>query len=215
VISPAMFIRVFVAIATILVASGAHATPIVTTGVDNSDTANVVFNPCDATILGPAPTVEGCVNTDHALVVRFTAEENILANGGQASIDATDSDGYSQLRIEIPGQTFNKLVLNIDSLLDGRVEFSDGVGPASGNFPLNANGQNFFTITGGPFAFIEFRTSNLSGSGMDMVANTQQIRLGGSGIPLPPTGLPEPGSLLLIGLALAALAAVRRRHRPS
>ena len=51
-----------------LVAGHAQATLILTAGNNPGDTDNVVFNPCDSVILGPALTVPGCLNTGHATV---------------------------------------------------------------------------------------------------------------------------------------------------
>ena len=56
----------------------------------NTGTDNVVINPCDNVNEGPALTVQGCLNTDHATKVNFTGTENLVANGGQARFDAAD-----------------------------------------------------------------------------------------------------------------------------
>jgi hypothetical protein len=201
-----MNLRWLVAIAAFALASpAARAELIVSTGVDNSGTDNVIFNACNAPIGGAALTVAGCLNTDHTQVVSFTAEESITASGGQARVDATDTTGFSQLSISVSGSTFNKLVLNIDSRLDGSVTFSDGV-TTSSSFPLDQNGQNFFTITGGPFTFIQITTA-LGVTLTDLVVDAEQFRIG-----LAAATIPEPTTLLLLGLGLAVLGAARLRR---
>src|SRR5262245_37954767 len=56
----------------------AQATLILVSGISggNTGTDNVVFNPCDSIVTGPALTVQGCLNTDHAQNVNFTGNEN-------------------------------------------------------------------------------------------------------------------------------------------
>jgi len=203
-----MNLRWLPAIATLVLATPtAQAVLIVNTGVDNSGTDNVIFNACSAPVGGPALTVTGCLNADHTRVVSFTAEENVTASGGQARVDATDTTGFSQLSISASASAFNKLVLNIDSRLNGTVTFTDGV-MTSNPFPLDQNGQNFFTITGGPFNFIQFTTA-VGGTVTDLVVDAEQFRIGLAAA----VTIPEPGALLLLGLGFVVLGATRLRLR--
>ena len=60
------------------------------TGNSGGGTDNVIFNACSGANLGPALTVQGCLNTSHTTLVDFTSTENLVANGGQARVEAQD-----------------------------------------------------------------------------------------------------------------------------
>ena len=192
--------------------SGANAALVVDTG-NNPPLGSLVIdnNSCDAGIVdaGPAMTISACVQNDHGQQVDFTSDELITyAAGGQAQIVSDDGNGFSYLKIEVVGQLISKLILNIDAIADGFVTFSDGV-DTSAPQALAGNGNNFFTITGGPFSFIEFTaTSAVAAIAIgDNVDDVKQVRLTYG----PRQQISEPALLGLLGLGLIGIAAARRR----
>jgi len=211
----------------------ASAALIVTSGTDNTGTDNVIGNnSCGPPppIQGPALTVQGCLNTSHTTLVNFTSDENIEYTGGQAAIEAVDGTfSYLLISLATPGSTFSKLLLNIDSTVDGFVSFlGNPGGTASSPYALSGAGENKFILTGEDFTSISFFTSDVGGlvtdivSSVDLVSDTKQVRIGGIIQPPPPCpdgdpeceneDVPAPGVLSLVGLGLLALARTRRRR---
>ena len=135
-----------------LVAGHAQATLILTAGNNPGNTDNVVFNPCDNVNTGPALTVQGCLNTDHAQNVNFTGTENLVANGGQARIEA-EVGTFDAFRINFadPSLGFTRLIFNPDADVDGFANFQavDQFGNVFNfnNIPLDGQGNNFFTLS--------------------------------------------------------------------
>lgn len=97
---------------------------------------------------------------------------------------------------------------NASNAFEGSGPPSDGIAPGdSGTFAFDLTGTNLDTLSqssffletpdGGPFFVVRFR--GLTGGGSDKVPATRAV--------------PEPGSMVLAGLGLTALAAVGLRRR--
>ena len=99
---------------------------------------------------------------------------------------------------------FQSLILNIDALDNGTVAFNDGTNTSS-PFALAKNGNNFFTITGGDFSFIEF-----SVTGTDNIGVVEQIRIGAKDTVV---AVPAPLTALLLGAGFAGFGLARSIRR--
>ena len=179
---------------------------VVTPGNDGSlPDDNLIRNGCGLATPDTGLSVQGCLNSDHSAIVDISSDEEIFIDGGQADVTATD-DLLSTLTISADG--FSTLILNIDASVDGSVTFTDGAGIPSSPFDLDANGQNFFTLTGIVGNFVTFVTS-VDGVESDIVSNVAQIRLGVA----PPIPEPETYALMLAGLAAVGFISRRRKAR--
>jgi MYXO-CTERM domain-containing protein len=206
-------------IAAFTLASPAHAAFLVQDGNNpQPGDKNVLFQADDVGM-----SVEGHLNSTNE-PVQFTSQTQFLAgNGGQARVEARTANDYNSPQVDInDGIVVNLLpnTLRFTSLIfnafDGTgsltikiVGFNADNTPANATItldddgdPLNlGNGSNFYTVlatAGMTMASVEIET-NAATSYQDL----RQVRIGGA--------MPEPGSALLGGLALAAIWGLRRR----
>ena len=144
--------------------------------------------------------------------VRFTGNEQITAPAnGQARIEAVDG-AFTYLMVDLLGASYTSLILNLDAVLGGTVDFrvteTNGQVNNFTNLAVGDAGENFFTITainGQRIQSVEF-FADVPVTFVDAA----QFRIGGAQATT--TVIPEPASLMLLGTGLAGLAARYRKR---
>lgn len=195
-------------------ASTAKADIVVVTGVNNQGTDNVLLNPATDVL-----TVTGVVGQNNLLVNFQSSSGSGLLNAnpsGQATVSGgTGNTSLTQLTFGLANNdTFTRAVFNINASSDGSVLIHvEGINIDGGffedDFTVDANGQNFFTVTAINGQLItSISLTAINGAAFQDV---RQVRLGGSEIV---ETVPEPASMLLLGTGLlGAAAGLRKRFK--
>jgi len=180
---------------------------VVTPGNVPQDDSALVRNPCDLSLVGSPVgiSVLGCLLDFLAQTISISSDESLEITGGQAILVSTD-DLFSRLTMSATAPaSLSTVILNIDAMEDGFVNFADASGTSS-LFALAGNGSNFFTLTG-VTGNVLTAVSYINGVETDNFAHVTDIRAGVAG------AIPEPGTYSLIVAGIAAFGLISRRRK--
>ena len=207
------FVLALAVFGIVSVAAGtAKADIVVITGVNNQGTDNVLLNPATDVL-----TVTGTVGQNNLLVNFSSSSGSGLLNAnpsGQATVSGgTGNIALTQLTFGLANNdTFTRAVFNINAGTSGSVLIHvEGVNIDGGffedTFLVDANGQNFFTITAINGQLIN--SISLTAIEGAVFEDVRQVRLGGSEIT---ETIPEPATMILLGSGLVGVAARMRKR---
>ncbi|BCS33870.1 hypothetical protein TBR22_A30980 [Luteitalea sp. TBR-22] len=176
---------------------------------------NLLFNG-DGLLSGPGLMVQGATNQTATIFNLTGTVDLVTPAAGQARVEDEAGTGFDRLLVDAldPALYFTEFEANLNAGADGvaTIKALSALGETyTFQFGVNAGGQNFFGIKATEGDAIDTVLILTNGALQDV----RQIRLGGVG---PRDGgdtgggdVPEPTSLMLVGGALLAMTASRRR----